>query len=455
MTGISFAQPDVTLVLDMDGIIREATLSRDFPGESVDGWLGQRWEETVDVGGDKIRRMVADARESGLSAFRQVTQRFPSGRELPMEYTTLLLGGRSGLLAIGKNLQAVAELQARLISAQQTMERDYWKLREVETRYRLLFETADEAVVLLRAANLRMIEANPAAISALGLSQRGSDGVAGRELLPIIVADEREAVQAMLLRAREHGKAPAIRVHLGHERKTWMLRASLMTSEPGPIFLLQLSVVGLAALSSGRNDAASVDALIERAPDGFIILDRDGIIRTANQSFADLVEIGSKSSVIGERMARWLTRPGADVAALIANIRRHRIVRLFSTTLQGELGSQTEVEISATGNNENDPEYFGVLVRDVGRRLEAPRSDSRLLAALGAIIHQIGKTSLRKLVGETAGVVERYHIKAALELAEGNRTAAAEILGLSRQSLYAKLNRYGLDGNSTNPSGEE
>ena len=33
----------------------------------------------------------------------------------------------------------------------------------------------------------------------------------------------------------------------------------------------------------------------------------------------------------------------------------------------------------------------------------------------------------------------------ALELAGGNRTATAELLGLSRQSLYAKLNRYGLE----------
>jgi DNA-binding NtrC family response regulator len=37
-------------------------------------------------------------------------------------------------------------------------------------------------------------------------------------------------------------------------------------------------------------------------------------------------------------------------------------------------------------------------------------------------------------------------VKAALKLAEGNRTAASEILGLSRQSFYAKLNRYGLEG---------
>ena len=41
-------------------------------------------------------------------------------------------------------------------------------------------------------------------------------------------------------------------------------------------------------------------------------------------------------------------------------------------------------------------------------------------------------------------MVERYCIEAALEITGENRTSAAELLGLSRQSLYVKLRRYGL-----------
>ncbi|MFX4959639.1 helix-turn-helix domain-containing protein, partial [Acinetobacter baumannii] len=57
----------------------------------------------------------------------------------------------------------------------------------------------------------------------------------------------------------------------------------------------------------------------------------------------------------------------------------------------------------------------------------------------------VGKTPLRKLVKSTVEVVEQYYVRAALQLADGNRTTAAEILGLSRQSLYAKLDRYNLN----------
>jgi len=41
--------------------------------------------------------------------------------------------------------------------------------------------------------------------------------------------------------------------------------------------------------------------------------------------------------------------------------------------------------------------------------------------------------------------VERDHIAAALARAEGNRSRAARALGISRATLYEKLNRYGLD----------
>ena len=181
MAPSSTVQPDLTLLLDMDGVIREATLSGTMAGESVDAWLGQPWTEVAGDGGEKVRRMMEDARTGGISAFRQINQRFPSGIEVPMEFTTVLLGGRAGLLAVGKNLKAVAELQSRLIAAQQTMERDYWKLREIETRYRLVFDASDEAVVIVSVAQLRIVEANRAAVAGdlgPGLPQPGIDAFA-------------------------------------------------------------------------------------------------------------------------------------------------------------------------------------------------------------------------------------------------------------------------------------
>jgi transcriptional regulator PpsR len=445
MAALPTVQPDITLLLDMEGVIREATLSPAMSNESVDGWLGRPWVEVAgESGGDKIKRMVDDARVSGISAFRQINQRFPSGLEIPMEYTTVLLGGRAGMLAIGKNLQAVAELQSRLIAAQQTMERDYWKLREIETRYRLVFDASNEAVMIVSAANLRIMEANRTAVEALNSSRRRNEDLAGRELLHDVAAEDRDAVREMLARIRERGKALSILVHLGADAKPWMLRGSLITAEPGHVFLLQFTAATDLSAPKEKGEHPSVEQLVDHLPDGFVALDEAGIIQHANQAFLDLVQVGSKGSAIGESLGRWLWQPGADLNALLANIQRHKTVRLFTTSIRGELGSETEVEISA-GASDGEQGQIGVLLRNVARRLSSGTESDLLRTALGSMSEQIGKSSLRTLVKNTVSVVEQHYVKQALELAGGNRTATAELLGLSRQSLYAKLNRYGLE----------
>jgi transcriptional regulator PpsR len=389
--------------------------------------------------------MVADALQIGVSAFRQVTQRFPSGREMSMEYTTVRLGGSAGLMAVGRNLKMVAELQSRLVAAQQAMEQDYWKLREVETRYRLLFDASNEAVLLLNADTLRIEDANPAAIRAFGLSR-------GRDLLAEIAADERDGFHATLMRVRQHGRAPGTLVHIGPDQEAWTLRASLMAGEPEPVVLVQLAPVNAAVPASStlatRNADTTLDAFFDDLPDAFIVIDRDTTIRRANRAFLDLIQVASEGLVIGERLGRWMSSPGADVAALLANLNKHGTVRLFPTDIQTELGESTAVEISAASHPSSRPAQIALLIRDVGRRLTPTEEAGSLQSALAAIIEQTGKTSLRSLVRDAVGLVERHYIGAALDFVDGNRTAASELLGLSRQGFYKKLAQYEMEGHS-------
>jgi DNA-binding NtrC family response regulator len=129
-------------------------------------------------------------------------------------------------------------------------------------------------------------------------------------------------------------------------------------------------------------------------------------------------------------------------------------VRLLSTTLRGELGTEIDAEISASGKVGPGAARIGIFVRDVTRRLASlPGSDRGLDGLLDSLTKQIGKSTLRKLVDDTVGIVERHYIESALGLTGGNRTAAAELLGLSRQSRYVKLGRYGLEEATGSESG--
>lgn len=446
---LNMARPDVALLLDREGIIRKVTVASSFAAAgNMEDLVGRPWVETVrDVGDEKVRRMVEEATRGGVSAFRQFTQCFPNGLELPMEFTTVQLGNDGSLLAVGKNLQAVAELQSRLVTAQQAMEREYWKLRYLEARYRLLLDASKEPVLLVKASNLRIVEANPSASRALGVATGNGSTIEESELLDLVQTTERKSLESMLVRVRDQGKAPAMLLHLGQDHRPWFVQASLVTSEQGLVFLLQLTPAGSAAIEP--DDSLQFKQLVESTPDALLMIDAQGRIIKANPAFMDLVQVRSESSLEGQMLARWMGRPGADLKVLLANLFQHGVVRLFSTTMQSELGIPTEVEISAVGDRPAKPQRIGLIIRDVGSRLPPPQQgDKDLGSRLGSLSKQIGHSPLRKLVKDTVGVVESHYIEAALELTEGNRTAAAEVLGISRQSLYAKLNRYGLGNGS-------
>jgi transcriptional regulator PpsR len=431
------------LTLDVDGIIQDVALANTVSAEPVQDWRGRPWIETLTEGvSGKVERMLAEARDHGVSAFRQLNQRFPSGLEVPMEYTAVRLGGAGGLIAIGRNLHAVAELQSRLIAAQQAMEQEYWKLREVETRYRVLFDASNEAVLTLNADTLRIIEVNPVAIRSLGLAR-------GRDILSEIVPEEQDSFLAMLRRVRQAGRAPGLLVHFGLQGTGWLVRASLMPAEPAATFLIQLSQAAPTPFVPVPSAAAGLDEFFDRLPDAVVVIDREGFVRKANQAFLDLAQLGGEGAALGQSLGRWLSRPGADLGALLANLNRHGSVRLFATSLNGELGDETEVEICAVGNTVARPNQIALLIRDVGRRLSVVENGPDLQSALAGIIEQSGRTPLRILVQDTVALVERHYILTALALTNDNRTAAAEMLGLSRQGFYKKLAHYGIDGPRT------
>jgi transcriptional regulator PpsR len=232
-------------------------------------------------------------------------------------------------------------------------------------------------------------------------------------------------------------------MHLGAAATPWLLRVSLMAREPEPVLLIQLAP---ATPEPGRGLPRALpprtDELLEGLPDGFVVADAEGRVRRANRAFLELVQCATEAAVLGEPLGRWLATPGRDAAVLLRTLDNHGEVRLFTTTITGILGSEVEVEISGTASTAGGPTALGLLVRDVGRRMRDPVDEVQ--AAMAEVLRDMGRLPLPVLVRNASAVVERARIEQALRDASGNRTAAADTLGLSRQSLYAKLERYGL-----------
>jgi DNA-binding NtrC family response regulator len=85
------------------------------------------------------------------------------------------------------------------------------------------------------------------------------------------------------------------------------------------------------------------------------------------------------------------------------------------------------------------------MIRDVSRRPSVlTKNDKELPRSASQLAELVGRVPMKDIVGETTDLIEQLCIEAALDLTHDNRAAAAEMLGLSRQSLYVKLRRYGM-----------
>lgn len=440
------AAADVALVVDGKGVIRDLAFSNDELAEEIGGkWVGQQWSDTVTVDSrSKIDELLRDATADGLSTrWRQVNHPSPLGTDVPILYSAVRLSEPSRVVVVGRSLRSTAALQRRLVEAQQSMERDYSRLRHAETRYRVLFQMASEAVLIVDATDQKIVEANPVASELLGMTAKR---IVGRPFPEGFDSRSTRAVERLLSVVRSTGHGEDVRVTSLEGAREFLVSASLFRQENATHFLIRLSPTKASSEEAGLQKTKSrLLEVVESLPDGFVVTDAAGRVLTSNRAFLELTQLASEEQVKGESLDRWLGRPGVDLSVLMANLREHGAVRLFATTLRGAFGSPTDVEISAVAVLDADPPCFGFTIRNVGRRLTNETKQPRELPrSVEQLTELVGRVSLKDLVRETTDVIERLCIEAALELTGDNRASAAEMLGLSRQSLYVKLRRYGL-----------
>jgi transcriptional regulator PpsR len=443
------AAADIALVLDRRGVVRDIAFGSDELAAALGGvgpadWVGRPFTALVTVDSrPKIEMLFADL-DAGEPRVRQANHPLPDGSTVAVSWSLRRLGEEGALLAQGRDLRSIAALQQRLIEAEQSLERDYTKLRLAEARYRLLLQSSAEPTVVVDLGTQRIIDANPVAAQLLG---EDAKRLVGKALAESLDAPSGRQLPEWFGALRAAGRTEPLRVRLVAGRRACRLQAAVFRQDNSSHALVRLDVAGEAGAPVGNGHAATgrFMEVFQRLPDALLVCDGEGRILAANRSFLDLAQLASEEQARNEPLERWLGRPGVDMGVLSANLRQGGEVRLFATTLRGELGSSAEVEISATRIGEADAPAYAYAIRNVERRRAVePRDPRALPRSVEQLTELVGRVSLKELVRETTDVIERLCIEAALELTRDNRASAAEMLGLSRQSLYVKLRRYGL-----------
>lgn len=447
MASLLGAAADITLVIDEAGLVRDMAYGDDaLAAELGHHWLGQPWIDTVSEDSRSKVQALLSTPVSGAMRWRQINQMRPDGSTMAISYTSQAVGGKDGApmrwFAFGRDQRVTVALQQRLVEAQLSVERDYARFRQAELRYRQLFQMAGEAVLVVDAASGRVLEANPAAATMLGMA---ADKLVGQVFPLGLTPRSVRQVTALMATARRSGRADPAPAELAETRAPVQVSATLLHQDQAHLLLVRLARADGAVASGAGGESALLLQLAQGAPDGLVVTDLDGVVLAANAEFVSLCQMAGEEQMRGQSLERWLGRNEIDLGVLVSNLRQRGTVKLFATTLRGEFGVSTEVEISAVTVTRAEPVLLGFTVRDVGRRMPPEAAAAQALPrSVNQLTELVGRVPMKDIVGETTDLIEKRCIEAALELTRDNRASAAEILGLSRQSLYVKLRRYGL-----------
>lgn len=388
----------------------------------------------------KVREMIADAHAGKPPRWREVNLLLEPLGELPVRAQGISCDAER-VIFVARELRAVSALQQRLLEAQRALDEDYGRLRQLQTRYRVLFQTSVEPLVIADGKTRRIQEANSAAGKLLG---QDPGELVGQTIESLFLDASGEAVRDMAERVIGTGLSETVSARGRHMDTVLECRATVFRAADSMMLLCRFGLRSDAGAEEPQIESL-LFGMVDRIPDAVVLTDDAGQIIWTNEAFLSIAEVALASQARGTDLAGFLDRPGVDLDVIIANVMEHGRLRAFSSVLSGAFGSETRVEISVALLPDANPRVIGFVMRDITRYDQMPsRQNGASSETQDQMMHLVGQVPLKELVRASTEEIEKICIEAALQKTGNNRASAAEMLGLSRQSLYVKLRRFGL-----------
>jgi len=362
--------------------------------------------------------------------------------QYPVRYTFHRFGHEDAVLLLGRDLRPIAETQQQLVQAQIALEQGYEARREYDARYRVVMANADDAVVFVSVQTGRIDDANVHAAALLGLKAEALTGATFASLFSDRSGSE---LIESLINATLSDDAHPVTVRATRTRQTFTIEPFVFRAAGQRVLMCKLKNDVRTSVAPNAT-ASHAAALFHQTTDGIAFMDTRGAVLSVNTAFLDLVGAAHMSDIVGNTLSDFVARGQIDLDVLLGNTGKAGQMRVYSTKLVNDLGGRVPVEVSATRLDDPENPVVALIVRDVSRLEGVRKSEgaSALQEPRNNVMDLVGSSSLKDIVAETTDVVEKMCIETAVSLTKNNRVAAAEMLGLSRQSLYVKLRKYGL-----------
>lgn len=438
---------DIAVLVDSDNIVKAISVNPEAPSLGcLDHWIGR----------DFCSFLMDDSREKFLgrvNLMRSDPDSFPRPVELnhvdnaswefPVRYTLHRDSSSGGVLLLGRDMQPLAEIQQKLVREQVARDRELEKFRGIETCYRVVLEASETPLVLVEPESGRIRDINSAAARLLG-SKR--DTLTGNAFAQAFEGQRRSAFMEQLRNSASSDEITGVEVVVRRNGRLMRLSPDFFRASGEVVMLCRM--IPIEDDDAARPESSqALSALFEATSDAIVLIDANGVIRDANEGFLVLSDAAQLRDVQDRSMADFLSRGTVDLKLILDNTRKTGRMRSYSAQIQSIVGTRASVDISAARlRGRSNDLGIGLIIRDVTPRDIGAVDDAAAAVseeAMKNVMDLVGTASLKELVSATSDVVEKMCIETAVRLTNNNRVAAAEMLGLSRQSLYVKLRKYG------------
>lgn len=436
---------DVAFLVRSDGTIMSALVDEYVPHHKrFAEWGGRAMQDLLTSESiPKFESALKSIEEDG-ELRRRIELNHSDGKdwEFPVRYSFHAVGPGKSVLMLGHDLRIDAEMQEQLIQAQVAIEKGFEQRRAVEAHYHVLLSGTAKPFVFISVADGRLRDLNVAAAAFFGKAREDLIGVAASDLL----RQPSDLPLMPVLSSAASGDATAIAAKVVKNGREVLLSPTVYRANGERIMFCRISEpTETRPVSDGLSEA--VRALYLEGPEAIAFCSSDGTIREANDAFLELLDLPSRSDAIGRSLGDFLFRGQIDLGVILKQVRKSGRLGLYSTRLINSLGERSMVQLSATVLGGDEHGMVGFVFRDaekgelVGGGVGHGSDEG---GTAQNVVDLVGSATLKEIVADANEVIEKICIETALNLTQNNRAAAAEMLGMSRQSLYVKLRRYGL-----------
>ena len=448
--GLLALSVDLTLIIDKSGVIEKVIDGSKPVAANTASLVGKKWLDTVAIDSQpKVNALLKTREDQDEQKWRQVNQEINGSTSLPIQFSTIFFPQQNKLVAIGKDLSGISILQQKLVESQQEIERDYATLHAIQNRYLQLFNSIDQAYLILDSQTLKIIEVNKSAGFLVGDLKKSQ----GKQFVSLFPAKDHEALQTYLLESKSGILQSSFHTTLENLKEKVEISSTLLREGNQNVCLVSIKPKSQTAnLGTTNEQAALLSQAMEDFQDGFIVCSSNGVILTTNNTFVSMSQSTQKESVLGKSLEIWLGRASIDLKIILGTVREHGSIKDYASTITADDGSSPiDVRISAAGFNSAKLSLVAIGIHQISKASnQSVDKPDNLGKNAKELTQLVGKVPLKQIVTETTDIIEKLCILAALDLTMSNRASAAELLGLSRQGLYIKMRRFGIvDSNAT------